>query len=139
MLNSRGRIWNNSRKLGAEIYMQQMQKCTILDTISEGSKKVITNEVQLKEATKTDLEVAYNLQQAQAEMENSMFINFYQSAKIHHEVQKSKNEESSKIEPKQKSISYKYGLSICQAQSSKVSNGVHSHLLHSFTLHKFCF
>ena len=39
MLNSKRIRWNNSRKLGAEIYMQPMQKCTILATISEGTKE----------------------------------------------------------------------------------------------------
>ena len=52
-------------------------KCTILATISEGSKETYHQwSVAKGNVKKTDLEVAYNLQQAQAEMENSMFIKY---------------------------------------------------------------
>ena len=56
--------------------MQPMHKCTILATISEGSKETYHQWSVAKGTSKTDLEVAYNLQQGQAEMENSMFIKF---------------------------------------------------------------
>ena len=69
MLNSKRIRWNNSRKLGAEIFMQSMQNCTILATVSERTKETYHQwSVAKKRTQKPDLEVAYNIQQAQAEM-----------------------------------------------------------------------